>query len=91
MSLRRLLALAFPGRVELDPAFTSFFAEPDSQARTTARALDMLAGWIGPGMLVAVTHQVNITALTGVVPGESEGVVIRMQGRAPAVVGRLPL
>ena len=82
--------LAFPGRVEPDSALNSFFADSGEQPRTTARALDTLAGWTGPGVLVAVTHQVNITALTGVIPAEGEGVILRMQGRTPAVIGRLP-
>ena len=41
-------------------------------------------------MLVVTAHQVNITALTGVFPGSSEGVVLRPQGDGIEVVGRLP-
>ncbi len=82
--------LAFPGRVQPDPAFNSFFADSSAEPTTTARALATLAGWSGPGALVAVTHQVNITALTGIVPGEGAGVIIRMQGGAPTVMGLLP-
>lgn len=83
--------LAFPGRVEQDTAFNSFFADPAEQPQTTARALATLSRWTGPGVLVAVTHQVNITALTGITPGEGAGVIVRMQGATPTVIGRLPV
>jgi phosphohistidine phosphatase SixA len=82
--------LAFPGRVQTDPAFNSFFANPSNEPQTTARALDTLSNWTGPGVLVAVTHQVNITALTGVSPSEGEGVIVTMQDGLPTVMGRLP-
>ena len=82
--------LAFPGRVEPDPAFNSFFANPRDEPQTTARALATLAGWAGPGVLVAVTHQVNITALTGVTPSEGAGVIVQLRDGTPVVIGRLP-
>lgn len=81
--------LAFPGQVQPDPAFNSFFANPQNEPQTTAQALGSLSGWAGPGVLVAVTHQVNITALTGVVPREGEGVIVEMDGGGAGVVGRL--
>ena len=53
-------------------------------------------GWVvatlatGPGALVAVTHQVNVTALTGAVPSSGEGVVLRRSGGGElVVVGRV--
>jgi hypothetical protein len=36
-------------------------------------------GWRGPGTLIVFTHQVNITALTGIVPQSGEGVVLRQE------------
>lgn len=39
---------------------------------------------------VLVTHQVNITALTGVFPAEGEMVVIAVKGGEVEVVGRIP-
>lgn len=87
---RETAELAFPGRVQTDPAFNSFFADSADEPQTTARALDTLSHWTGPGVLVAVTHQVNITALTGVSPSEGEGVIVRMQDGIPTVMGRLP-
>ena len=40
----------------------------------------ILLGRAGPGALVVVTHQVNVTALTGIVPSSGEGVVLRRIG-----------
>ena len=56
----------------------------------TAAARSLLLGWRGPGTLVVVTHQVNITALTGVLPASGEGVVLRRgSGSRLDVVGRV--
>jgi hypothetical protein len=49
----------------------------------------LLLGWRGPGSVVVVTHQVNITALTGVTPESGEGVVLRPQGNELVLVGRV--
>lgn len=64
--------------VKDEPAFNSFFGRSSgiSDAQT-AQARAILARWRGPGTLVVVTHQVNITALTGVNPASAEGVVVR--------------
>ena len=71
--------------VKDEPAFNSFFSRSagisDAQ---TAQARTILARWRGPGALVVVTHQVNITALTGVTSASAEGVVLR-----PAADGSL--
>jgi len=40
--------------------------------------------------LVLVTHQVNITALTGIFPAEGEILVLRRDAGVVAVVGRFP-
>lgn len=83
---RETAKLAFGEAVVKDePAFNSFFSRSagisDAQ---TAQARAILARWRGPGTLVVVTHQVNITALTGVNPASAEGVVLR-----PAADGSL--
>jgi hypothetical protein len=50
----------------------------------------LLANWRGPCyVLVVVTHQVNITALTGVVPTSGQGVVVRPTGQGLEVLGRV--
>lgn len=77
---RETARLAFGDRVRDEPAFNSFFGrqggERDAQ---TARARAILQKWQGPGTLVVVTHQVNITALTGLGAASAEGVVVRPQ------------
>jgi phosphohistidine phosphatase SixA len=81
--------LAFPGRVAAEPAFNSFFEAAGRGPAQTAAALARLLAWNGPGALVVVTHQVNITGLTGLVPSSGEGVVLVRRGDALAVVGRI--
>ncbi|NKC31227.1 histidine phosphatase family protein [Falsiroseomonas selenitidurans] len=83
-------ALAFPGRVAGEPAFDSFFADRSTVAAQTEAARRLLRGWSGPGALVVVTHQVNITALTGIFPASGEGVVLRRaEGGDLEVAGRI--
>ncbi|CAN5789661.1 hypothetical protein BH09PSE5_BH09PSE5_38610 [soil metagenome] len=86
---RETAELAFPKRARDDVNFNSFFGDSKSEPAQTAAALGTLARWAGPGALVVVTHQVNITALTGVVPASSEGVVVRPKGDGIEVVGRI--
>lgn len=86
---RETAELAFPNRVREDASFNSFFGDSSSEPTQTAAALNTLNRWKGPGALVVVTHQVNITALTGVVPSSSEGVVVRSKADGIEVVGRL--
>ncbi len=86
---RETAELAFPGQVRPEPAFDSFFDDRTEEPARTAAARRLLLAWQGPGALVAVTHQVNITALTGVFPASGEGIVLRREGTALAVAGRL--
>ena len=78
--------LAFgEGVVKDEPAFNSSFrTSAEIGDAQTAQARAILSRWRGPGTLVVVTHQVNITALTGVNPASAEGVVVR-----PAADGSL--
>ncbi|MDQ0314256.1 histidine phosphatase family protein [Amorphus orientalis] len=81
--------LAFPDAAAPEPALDSFFqnrSRSDAQTRATR---EIVAGWDGPGALVLVTHQVNVTALTGVFPREGEVVVIEPANEGVAVVGRI--
>lgn len=87
---RETAELAFPGQVAEEPAFNSFFGNRADEPEATARARQILMGWQGPGVLVAVTHQVNITALTGIAPRSGEGVIVRFQAGGIEVLGRLP-
>lgn len=76
---RETARLAFGSQVRDEPAFNSFFQQGSPARDTqTAQARAVLARWRGPGALVVVTHQVNITALTGVGAASAEGVVVRL-------------
>jgi len=71
-------------------AINSFFADRGTEPQQTAAARALMSGWRGRGNLVLVTHQVNITAATGVYPQPGEIVVL--QPAAPdrlEVLGRL--
>jgi phosphohistidine phosphatase SixA len=84
----RLLAL---GPVEAAPdALNSFFESPGERSRSTAALQTLLASLPRDAASVLVTHQVNITALTGVFPASGEIVVLRLEpGGGYAVAGRL--
>ena len=87
---RETAQLAFPDVPVADaPAFNSFFAKRDSEPAQTSAARKQLMAWAGPGTLVVITHQVNITALTGLASTSGEGVVLRKQGTQLVVVGQL--
>lgn len=87
---RETAELAFPGRAEAEPAFNSFFGDRAEEPGKTAAARAILADWKGPGLLVVVTHQVNISALTGEVPRSGEGIILRVVDGETQVLGRLP-
>ena len=86
---RETAELAFPGRSITEPVFDSFFDDSSNGAAQTAAARALLQRWKGPGALVVVTHQVNITALTGIVPAAGEGIVVDADGAALRVVGKI--
>ncbi len=81
--------LAFPGLVRDDANFNSFFEASALEKPQTAAALATLSAWRGPGVLVGVSHQVNITALTGIYPASGEGVVLRPKPGGVEVLTRL--
>ncbi len=80
--------LAF-GSAEPFPPLNSFFADRAGEAEQVAAARGAIAGWRGEGALVMVTHQVNITALTGVFPREGELVIVRAGPEGVRVEARL--
>lgn len=81
--------LAFPAQRVDQKAFNSFFGELDDAPAQTSEAKALLDAWRGEGLLVVVTHQVNITALTGVVPASGEAVVLHRQAGLWQPVGRI--
>lgn len=79
------------GAVEPQPALNSFFADASTATSQTGalRALLREATQAGGPLPVFVTHQVNITALSGVFPEPGELIVLRVDGDQPVVLGRL--
>ena len=76
-------AVAFPG-------LNSFFADRGEEAWHTAAARALIAERAhGPLPLVLVTHQVNITALSGVFPASGEIIVMRLDGDTLSLAGRI--
>lgn len=71
-------------------ALDSFFADRSRAERHRAGILAFARGWRGPGNAVLVTHQVNITAATGVFPASGEMVAVTAAAE-PEVLGRLRL
>ncbi|MBN1835882.1 MAG: histidine phosphatase family protein [Spirochaetales bacterium] len=78
------------GQVEEYPVLNSFFADR-STAREQTEALRRFVSQAPPGEnTILVTHQVNITELTGVWPASGELVIVRPDGRGGfALEGRL--
>jgi phosphohistidine phosphatase SixA len=58
----------------------SFFGDRSTESAQTRAVRERAAGWKGPGNLVLVTHQVNITALTGIFLAPGEMVILRPGG-----------
>jgi len=72
------------------PILNSFYERRENQDRQTRALEAWLAGQALEKPVVLVTHQVNITALTGVFPGSGELVVIRRSADGEiSVVGSL--
>lgn len=86
---RETARLAFGDRVREEPSFNSSFGQaPQQREAQTDAARRLLRQWQGPGVLVVVTHQVNITALAGHAPSSGEGVVVQPTAEGPLrVVG----
>jgi phosphohistidine phosphatase SixA len=68
----------------------SFFEERSLRDRHRTGMLEFISAWRNTGNAVLVTHQVNITAVSGVFPASGE-VVVMTAGEQPRVVGRLRL
>lgn len=82
-----LLAL---GPVTPFPPANSFFSNRQEAGRQTAEVLAYLADLPQGARVLMVTHQVNITALTGIVPRSGEIVITRRDGAGLRVLDRLP-
>jgi phosphohistidine phosphatase SixA len=67
------------GEVEIRPSLNSFFAGQGNRQSQTAETMRSLTDLNGTARVLLVSHQVNITALTGVTPSSGEIIVARMQ------------
>ncbi len=72
-------SLAF-GRARAWPPLNSFFGERSAESAQSAALRKALGRLPAQNFEVWVTHQVNISALTGVSPGMGEALVVRMSG-----------
>lgn len=78
------------GAVTPFPPANSFFADRSDGDRQTAEVLAYLAALPDTERVLIVTHQVNITALTGIVPRSGEIVITRQSKSGLEVLDRLP-
>lgn len=79
------------GKVELFPAVNSFFSDSSKAARQTAIVRKLIVDNRNTkGAIIIVTHQVNITAITDIVPQSGEAVILKAdrQGKVQ-IVGRI--
>ena len=75
--------LAFDA-VEVWSPLHSFFRDAVTERAQTDETRARVTTWTGPGTLVMVTHQVNITALTGIFPASGEVIVLTPAPDQPA-------
>lgn len=78
------------GVVAIEPVLNSFFADRSVGAAQSAALRALLRDWAEPRPLVLVTHQVNITALTGIFPASGEVLLVYTGARAGTVALRVP-
>lgn len=80
--------LAFPA-LDVQPvaSLNSFFEDRSTVTEQTRELRARIAAWRGPGALVLVTHQVNISALAARPAAVGEGVVLLRNGADLRVVG----
>jgi phosphohistidine phosphatase SixA len=79
------------GKVEPFPALNSFFNDRSQAAAQTATIRNLIVDSRNTkGVIILVTHQVNITAITDIVPQSGEAVILKgnSQGKVQ-IIGRL--
>ncbi|MEG4960972.1 MULTISPECIES: hypothetical protein [unclassified Microcoleus] len=79
------------GKVEPFPALNSFFSDSSKEAQQTAKIRKLIVDNRNTkGAIILVTHQVNITAITDIVPQSGEAVILRGSGQGKIqIVGRI--
>jgi phosphohistidine phosphatase SixA len=79
------------GSIEPLPALDSFFGHADREAEQTDALRELLDSLPLTAPVVLVTHQVNITALTGVFPRSGEGLILALPLTDPSqVLAKIP-
>ena len=82
----RLLAL---GPVKEMPALNSFFEDRSTEESQTKQLRKFIMSLSAGKPVIMVTHQVNITALTGIVPSSGEIIILQLtQDGQGKVLGR---
>ncbi|WP_339079142.1 histidine phosphatase family protein [Pseudomonas sp. TMP9] len=72
--------------VEVLPALDSFFQTPATAREQTAALIEQVNAQARGAPMVLVSHQVNITALTGIYPASGEGLILALPLQAPVRV-----
>jgi phosphohistidine phosphatase SixA len=81
-----LLAL---GNVKALPALNSFYQDRSTRETQTLEILRFLDESAADNLRVLVTHQVNITALSGVYPTSGEMIVVKVKDSLVTLLGRI--
>ena len=77
------------GEVQSLPVLNSFFQDFSKEAEQTTGVKNWLLQHEFSKPLILVTHQVNITALTGVYPASGEILIVKIDGDSFQVLGRI--
>lgn len=77
------------GEVREQPLLNSFFGAPGEGDAHSRETLAWIRSLKTSAPVVLVTHQVNITGLTGVFPASGEIIFVSVTGRTLSVRGRL--
>ncbi|MBH3341926.1 histidine phosphatase family protein [Pseudomonas mendocina] len=79
------------GPVQPFAALDSFFGQPEDGAEQTAELIRLINELPAGAPLVLISHQVNITALTGIFPASGEGLILALPLRLRAEpLARIP-
>ena len=77
------------GKVSVFPALNSFFRDGATEQAQTLEVKRMIRALPAGSPTILITHQVNITALTGVYPSSGEIIIFRLEeGGQGSVLGR---
>jgi broad specificity phosphatase PhoE len=89
---RETAALLGAGAVGDLTALNNLYGRGEAREAQTRALRDVVRNWKGPGTLLLVTHGVNVLTLTGIQPGEAEGIVVKPISESAEgfeVVGRI--